>query len=156
LLGILLLLASYTTAYAISGSILSLTATDGPSQGDTIDIASSVRADDSINSSNLYYQIIAPDGVTIVATHTTSVPTLSAGNTFSDGWSTSNSGWPSTGTYTVELCWSPGNSQNCSIASASTTFYSVPTLGWGLSLLGLGLVSVWIWKQRHRFEVSTA
>jgi hypothetical protein len=151
-----LLLVSFGAAYAASGTILSLTATDGPNQGDTISVSASVRADGSIQNSNLYYEIIAPDGVTVVATHTTSLGTLNAGDTRNDGWSTSNSGWPSTGTYTVNLCWSTGNSQNCNIASASTTFYSVPTLGWGLSLLGLGLLSVWIWRQRDRFAVVDA
>ncbi len=139
-----------------SGTITSLTASDAPDAGDSVRVRSNVRADGKINSSNLYYVIYAPDGVTVVATHTTNLPNLKAGDTFSDSWSTSNLSFPSIGTYTVSLCWSPGGSHNCSIDSATTTFYSVPSLGPFLSLVALALVVFWIWRRRHDFALETA
>jgi hypothetical protein len=128
------------------GTILSLTASDAPGHGDTVNIASQVRADTKIQNSNLYYEITI--GATLVTTHETKPPSMQIGDTFSDSWSTSNSGFPSIGTYTVTLCWSTGNAHNCDITSGSTTFYSVPTLGWPLSLIGVAILGGWLWKRR--------
>lgn len=137
-------------AFAAEGQILSLTATDGSNPGDTITVESTVQAEGKIQRSNLYYEIIAPDGTT-VATHPTDLGDLRDGETFSDSWSVGNSAFPEMGTYTVTLCWSPGKSHNCDIDLASTTFYSVPTLGWTLGLLALGLLAVFLWRQRGDF-----
>lgn len=137
---------------ANTGTITRLVATDAPDQGDVLSVSSTERAQDRINNSNLYYEIIAPDGVTVVATHSTSMPKMSGGDTYDDSWTTSNTGFPSIGTYTVTLCWSTGQAQNCDIASAQTTFYSVPTLGWGLWLVGLLMLVVFLWSRREEFE----
>ncbi len=158
ILALVLLLGVMSPAWARPmfdplGVILSLGATDGPNPGDTISISSKVEATDKIEQSNFLYQIYAPDGVTIVETHKTELPRFDAGQTFSDSWSTSNSSFPSTGTYTVKLCWSTGNATNCNIGQAQTTFYSVPTLGWFLSAFGLGLVALWLWRQRPALTV---
>jgi hypothetical protein len=153
---ILMLFAVPALAQTSKGVITGLTASDASSQGSSVNVHSSERADVKISNSNLYYQIFAPDGVTVVATHTTNMPNMRAGDTYSDSWSTSNASFPSIGTYTVRLCWSTGNSQNCDIDSASTTFYSVPSLGWFFSLVALALVGVWVWQRRHEFALEAA
>lgn len=137
---------------ASTGTITRLVAKDAPDQGDKVVVYSTVRADDRINNSNLYYEIVAPDGFTIVATHTTLMPRMNRGDTFDDSWSTSNRSFPSIGTYTVTLCWSTGKAQNCDIARARTTFYSVPSLGWGLSMVGILLLAVFLWSRRADFN----
>jgi hypothetical protein len=79
---------------------------------------------------------------------------MSAGQIVNDAWSTSNT--PETGTYTVTLCWSTGASTNCNIASASTSFYSVPTLGRVLGLTGGALIAIWIWGNRRALALAEA
>ncbi len=140
----------------VVGSITSLTVVGGANPGDTILISSTVLAKDKVEQSNLFYQVYAPDGVTIVATHQTDLVSLELGESFSHSWTTVNSSFPSAGNYTVHLCWSTGNASNCNIAQATTTFYSVPTLGWWLTILGLGLVGMWLWRQRESFPVRYA
>jgi hypothetical protein len=151
-----MLLAIPALAQTSKGVITGLTASDASSQGSSVNVHSSERADVKISNSNLYYQIFAPDGVTVVATHTTNMPNMKAGDTYSDSWSTSNAAFPSIGTYTVRLCWSTGNSQNCDIDSASTTFYSVPSLGWFFSLAAVALLVIWLWRRRHEFALEAA
>lgn len=132
------------------GNINSLSATDAPGLGDTVQITSLVQATSKIQNSNLYYTITI--GSTLVATHTTTPPKFEIGDTFSDSWSISNSSFPSIGTYSVTLCWSTGNSQNCDIDSATTTFYSVPTLGWGYVTLGGAIFGYWLWTRKADFQ----
>jgi hypothetical protein len=135
-----------------SGTVLSLVVSGGSQHGDTITISSQVRADSRIQRSNLSYQVFAPDGVTIVASHSTSAPRrMSAGDTFNHSWTTNNSGFPSQGTYNVRLCWSTGNAKNCDIATATTNFYSVPTLGWTLSLAAAAILAYWLYSRRLEF-----
>jgi hypothetical protein len=158
--GILLLmitLAPDVPAFAVgrmanSGTVLRLAATDAPEHGDFVTVSSRVRADSRVNNSNLYYEIVAPDGSTVVATHSTSMPRMRAGDTYDDVWSTSNDTFPDIGTYSVTLCWSPGNSHNCTIAGARTTFYSVPALGWGLTMVGVILLVAFLWGRRDQFD----
>ena len=135
-----------------NGTITALSATDAPNPGQTITISASFLASFKINNSNVYYEIIAPDGVTVVATHSTSAPSLQAGDAFNDSWTTTNTSFPSAGTYTLTACWSDGNSTNCQIDSKMTGFYSVPTLGGWLTLLGLVLLSVFLWRRRADFR----
>lgn len=141
----------------MGGTVLSLSASGGGGYGDTITISVTVRADDRANNSNLYFEIRAPDG-SVVDTHSTDVPRLEAGETFSHSWTSNNSSYPLMGDYTVSVCWSPGNSRNCQIAQATTGFYSVWTLGPLLTGVGLLLLGRWIWSRRHdlRAEEGTA
>jgi hypothetical protein len=130
------------------GVILSLTGIGAARPGDSIVVNARVQALRRINRSNLYYVVSAPSGA-MVAQHTTSLGLLRRGDTYSDSWSTANT--PETGTYTVTLCWSTGTAHSCNIASASSSFYSVPTLGWALSAAALGLLGLFLWRRRGDF-----
>ena len=134
------------------GAITALSATDAPDFGQTITVTASFRADAKINTSNVYYEIIAPDGVTVVATHYTDPPRLDAGETFNDSWTTTNTSFPSSGTYTLRACWSKGGSSNCNIAEATTAFFSVPTMGIWLTLAGAALLGWFLWRRRDDFH----
>ncbi len=137
------------------GRIVRLTASDAPDPDTTITVSSQVQANVDITRSNLFYIIISPNR-RIVATHRTSVGALAAGATFSDSWTVSNSSFPVEGTYSLFLCWSTGAARRCNIAVARTTFFSVPTLGWTLSLVGAGLIAMWIWRRRADFRIERA
>jgi hypothetical protein len=141
---------------AIDGTITSLSATDAPDFNQTITINAAFLANANINNSNVYYEIIAPDGVTVVATHTTSMPSMNGGDAFSDSWTTTNSSFPSSGTYTLRACWSEGNSTHCQIDSASTSFFSVPTTGMWLALVGAVLLGLFLWRRRSDFRIGSA
>jgi hypothetical protein len=138
---------------ANDGVILSLSAIGASKPGDPIQISSSVQANSRINNSNLFYTVTAPSGA-VVAQRTVDPGRMDPGQVFNDSWSTSNT--PETGTYTVALCWSTGNSTNCDIASASTQFYSVPSLGWPLTMLGVGLIALWVWRNRRALARAEA
>jgi hypothetical protein len=138
--------ASASPLKANTGSIQSLTAQGAAQPGDPIDIASTVQATDRINNSNLYYELSDPSGA-VIDTRQIDPGRMSAGQTVSDAWQHTNP--PSTGTYTVTLCWSTGNSHNCDIDFKSTQFSSVPTLGWPLSAAAFGMLGIWIWRRRE-------
>jgi hypothetical protein len=150
---IALILAVCPARAAGEGTILSLSAIGASEPGDPIYISSSVQALSAIQNSNLYYTITAPSGA-LVAQRTFDPGRMSAGQIVNDAWSTSNT--PETGTYTVTLCWSTGASTNCNIASASTSLYSVPTLGWALGLTGGALIAIWIWGNRRALALAGA
>jgi hypothetical protein len=134
-------------AYAAQdGTITRLDASGGSTPGDKIVVQSRVEANTRISNSNLYYTIADPDGNT-VATHSSDPGKMNQGDAFSESWSTDNSGFSVSGIYTLRLCWSTGNSQSCNIDQKSTTFYSVPALGWGLALM-LAIAAVyWLWRR---------
>lgn len=143
----LLILPGLVSADAVN----SLTASGGGNFNETITIQASVSASSRIQNSNLYFEIRAPDG-TVVDTHSISPPPMESGETFSHSWQSSNSAYPTIGNYSVSLCWSPGNSQNCQIASATTSFYSVPTFGTLLTIIALMLVAAWFWYMGGRLQ----
>lgn len=151
-----LLAVSGIALAANEGTITSLTASDAPDFDQTITINATFLADGKINNSNVYYEIIAPDGTTVVASHSTSMPSMDSGDTFSDSWTTTNSSFLSSGTYTLRACWSNGNSTNCQIASVSTSFFSVPTVGVWLALAGAALLGLFLWKRRRDFNADRA
>jgi hypothetical protein len=139
---------------AAGGSILYLLAWGGYAPDTPVTVQTTVQvANKRINNSNLYYTITGPDpSATLRATHTTPISGLNAYQAYTDEWSTTNTGWPA-GTYVITLCWSTGNAQNCDIAGpVTTTFESVPTLGWGLGILGFAILIYWFWRRRAEFE----
>ena len=136
-----------------TGTILSLTASGGSNPGETITISTTVRADGKIQTSNLYFEIVAPNGA-VVDTHLFSaMPTMNTNDTFSYSWTSNNSSYPVQGAYTVRLCWSPGGSQNCLIDSATSTFYSADTLGVML-FVALAIFGGWLWRSRRTVFAS--
>jgi hypothetical protein len=135
---------------AAGGSINTLDASDASQPDVTITVSSTGTAASKINNSNLYYVITSPGNV-VVSSHSTSLGSMGNGDTFNDSWTTSNSGWPR-GTYTLTLCWSTGGSHSCNIDSATTTFYSVPALGWELSLAAIAFLIYILWRRRKDFE----
>jgi len=153
----LLLGAPFGAAWAAaSGTILSLVGTGAATPGDPIQISSTVRADSSIQSSNLLYRLYSPSGA-LLDTRKISLPSMAPGQTFDYAWSYSNP--PATGNYTVTLCWGTGNAETCDadhIAAASTGFYSVPTLGWTLSVISLALLAVFLHRRRREFARQVA
>jgi hypothetical protein len=135
---------------AAGGSILYLIAWGGYAPDTAVYVQSTVQATQKISKTNLYYTVSL--GGTVYATHTTTLAKMDAWQTVTDEWSTMNSGWPA-GNFTITVCWSTGNAQNCDIAGpVTTTYYIVPTLGWGLSLVGLAFLVYIVWRRRGEFE----
>jgi hypothetical protein len=135
---------------AAGGRIITLNAWGGWAPDTTVTVQSTVTADSKIGPSNLYYTISL--GSTLYATHTTSLTKMNANETRNDQWDTVNSGWPE-GDYTITVCWSTGNSQNCDISGPlSTTVHFVPTLGWGLTIAAVGILLFGVWRRRKEFE----
>lgn len=152
----LLVVANPTAAaptLANTGVITMLAGTGAANPGDSIAISSQVRADSRVVVSNLFYELFEPGGAR-VDTHQTNPSRLQPGETFRDTWSSSNT--PTRGTYTVTLCWSTGQAHNCDIASATTSFYSVPTLGPVLTAVAVLLLACLLWINRHDFETRAA
>ncbi len=135
---------------AAGGRIITLNAWGGWAADTPVNIQSTITADSKISNSNLYYTFSL--GSTIYASHTTPVTAMAKNETRNDAWETVNSGWPE-GDYTITVCWSTGNSQKCDIdGPRTTTVHFVPTLGWGLSLVGLAFLVYIVWRRRGEFE----
>jgi hypothetical protein len=135
---------------AAGGRIITLNAWGGYALNTPVYVQSTITADSKISNSNLYYTISL--GSTIYANHTTNLTPMNSNETRNDQWQTVNSGWPA-GDYTVTICWSTGNSHNCNIAGPkSVTVHFVPTLGWELTLVLLGLLLYIVWRRRKEFE----
>jgi len=135
---------------AAGGSILTLNAWGGWAPSTPVTVQSTVYASSKIGPSNLYYTISL--GSTLYATHTTSLTKMSMYETRNDEWSTVNTDWPE-GDYTITICWSTGNSQNCDVdGPKSTTVHFVPTLGWTLTVTAVGILLYGLWRRRREFE----
>jgi hypothetical protein len=138
---------SGVAAQGRQGEIVSLVANDAPNLGDAICVTAVLHAISKVQESNLSLQIIAPDGSTVVVTETTAVPDrLPAGSDWTYKWCLFNTAFPSSGTYSVHACWSTGRARNCNIAGATTTFYSVPTLGAVFLPLLIATVALVLWR----------
>ncbi len=145
-------LIALLTIAANTGTVLSLTVSGGANFNETITISTTVRSEDGVNNSNFYFEIRDANG-TVAATHSFGgVPSLDAGATFSYSWTSNNGAYPTMGNYTVSLCWSTGDSRNCNIASASSSFYAANTLGGFLTLVLFGFIGGWLWNRRELFK----
>lgn len=144
-----IILISLITPPAVSAnSIQSLSASGGGEQNSTITIHTTIQGSQA-NNTNLHFVITAPDGIVVASHQFNDVPHLSDGETFSYSWQTNNTNFPAQGNHTVSVCWSPGNSTNCTHGSASTTFYSANTLGILLVPLGF-LLARWVRRSQRR------
>jgi hypothetical protein len=133
------------------GDITSLTGTGAQPPSNCIEIDSTVHAHERIVRSNLFYALILPGSSAWWRTTRYQVPSLNAGEDWSPPtWSVCNP--PQQGTYTILACWSTGNNNtNCNIDAAYTSFYSVPTLGFSLTLTAAGMLAAFLWRNRKRF-----
>jgi hypothetical protein len=134
---------------AIKGDIHSFTAIGATNPGDPINISSLVHAHQKIQNSNLYYEVYSPS-MTLVDTREIDPGNMAIDDTFSDSWSTYNT--PEIGNYTITLCWSTGGSHNCDIDYAEIIIFSVPTIGFGLTIVALGLLGLFLWQNRRQFS----
>jgi hypothetical protein len=140
---------------ANTGTVLALSASGGGNFNETITINTTIQSIDQVNNSNLYFEIRASDG-TVVGTHSfEGVPSMNAGDTFSYTWTSHNGSYPLQGDYSLTLCWSPGNSRNCTIASATSSFYAANTLGPFLIFTLIAFIVWRMWKQQRVSELST-
>lgn len=131
------------------GKIQQLLVQGAATPGDPIVIDSLSEAFERIPASNLYYEVYSPSG-TLIDTRQISLSRMQIGDTYADHWQSNNP--PETGNYTVTLCWSTGQATNCDIDYVETIEYSVPTMGFGLSILAMGLFGVLLWRNRHHFQ----
>ena len=138
---------------SVTGQITSLAATGASDPGDPIQISSSSEAKSSLEKTNLYYEVYDEAG-TLVATRQVNADRLEAGDVINDSWSTSNT--PTTGTYKVTLCWSTGQAHNCDIDYVETSFYSVPSLGWPLTVVAIGMLAMFILRRNSDFAEALA
>jgi hypothetical protein len=142
--------AAFPGRVLAAGSIFTLNAWGGWAPNTPVTVQSTIYTDSKIGPSNLYYMIAL--GGTVYATHTTSQSPMSAYETRNDQWETVNTDWPE-GDYTISICWSTGNAQNCNIAGPrTTTVHFVPTLGWGLTVVMVGVLLFGFWRRRKAFE----
>jgi hypothetical protein len=146
------------------GTIRSLVV--APQRGDQLGVSftitSVVVANSDINNSNIKYILTDPNGadVALPAGCSKQLSGVVGGTPVAGpvcGFS--NSAFTVSGTYTVTICWSKGGSSNCQIIGpedGSTSFFSVPTLGWPLGLMALGLLAVFLWRRREDFAEVAA
>lgn len=151
------------------GAITSLYASDGPEWEDTITVTASVAnlSSDEITGSQLVYLLwwdadgndLFDPGDTYIdsqgrpqpfaleaLTHTTELPDLPAGATWSEPtpWSVSNRDFPEQGLYNCTASWL--DSRGHVIDERTAEFYSIPTLGWPLYLLTVGTTAYLLWR----------
>jgi hypothetical protein len=131
------------------GEIIQLYVQRSSIHGDPIVIDSIGEAFAKISQSNFYYEVYSPSMV-LVDTRKVALPPMDIGNTSADHWKSYNTS--EIGDYTITLCWSTGNAENCDIDYAETTEYSVPTMGIGLSILAMGILGMLLWRNRDYFR----
>jgi uncharacterized repeat protein (TIGR01451 family) len=156
-----------------SARITALSASDAPTLASDVAVTSSVRNDLAIpiadstityviwwdsdsngtfNAGDIYIDSSgAPhtwDGVTPVSTHVTSDVDVPASGTWTEPtpWTVNNQLFPNQGTYNVTATWRESN--GALIDVATTQFYSIPALGWPLTMLVAALGGGWLWRRR--------
>lgn len=147
IIGLLLL---YTTSRAAGdGTITALTASSGnPS---TISATVYASGGKNINNSNVVFQVLDKNSV-LVGTYGPVNVSLAAGGMQVIPWSWTVNG---NGPFSVNACWSPGGSGNCSIDNKTTAFSAVPSLGVLLEIVAALLIGIWFWRVRSQSWVAT-
>ena len=131
------------------GEIQELLVQGAENPGEPLVIDSLSEAYERIPNSNFYYEVYSPSMV-LLDTRQVNPGRMAIGDTLDDHWQSYNT--PDTGNYTVTLCWSTGQAQNCDIDYVETIEYSVPTMGAGLSVLAVGLFGALLWRNRQHFQ----
>lgn len=166
-----------TSAFSVKwkAAITALSATDAPSVGGTVSVTASVenRIGRDITGSTMTYVIWwdengdgvfgagdvwidsagAPhawDGVSAVSTHVTPSIDVTGNATWSESspWTVANTLFPNQGTYRVTATWTEGD--GTVIDTKTSEFYSIPALGWPLSVLAALSGAAWLWRRRER------
>lgn len=88
------------------------------------------------------------DGTSAIATHVTSGITVAGGGTWTESspWTLANTDFPNQGTYRVTATWK--TSGGALIDEKTTSFYSIPTLGWPLFGLTIAGAAYLLWRRR--------
>ena len=128
----------FTPAFAaeFSGEITSLSPDKAsyPNPGETITITCQGIFTDAkghgktLSGSQVVYQITDGSG-TIISSHTSTLGNLEEGDSFTNTWVTSNTNFPSEGSYTITARWYDSTNHNPGhlLDTASTTFTSIPS-----------------------------
>lgn len=101
-----------------------------PISGETVTVTSSVNSVRGIVNSHIYYSIIDDGTGQVYTTHYTTVTGIPEGGSYTDSWTISNTGFPTSGRYTLRAEWRQGDGNYGSgdlIDSKTITFYSVPS-----------------------------
>jgi hypothetical protein len=156
--------------------ITELAATDAPSIGDTVTVTSEVEnlIGRDINDSYIEYVIwwdsdgsgtfdagdiyiddtgmpVTWDGTsTVTVTHTTTNVDVPGKSTENDSWDIANTHFPNQGTYQVTATWYDSTG-TIVIDEETTSFYSIPALGWPLFGLTTAGLAWFLWRRREHF-----
>lgn len=157
------LLDSYPFTVTYEAEITALSATDAPRAGDEVAVTSSVvnhnsvsianstmtyviwwdsNGDGTFSAGDTYIDGIGMphvwDGAAAVSTHVTAGITVAPGGTWSEStpWTVRNTDFPSQGAYRVTATWTTAS--GLVIDTATTQFFSIPTLGWLLFAVLIG------------------
>ena len=170
------LLAAKPLFVNYKAEITELAATDAPSIGDTITVTAEVEnlIGKDIDDSYIEYVIwwdsdgsgtfdagdiyiddtghpVTWDGTsTVTVTHTTTNVDVPGKTTENDSWDITNRYFPNEGTYNVTATWYDSTGAII-IDEETTTFYSIPALGWPLFGLTAGGFAWFLWRRRDRF-----
>jgi len=149
-------------AGAYTGTITSLypDKADYPNPGETITITctgtytSGPGHGKPLRGSQIVYEITDGSG-TVIETHTSTLSDLDVGDGFTDTWITSNTNFPSEGTYTITATWYDGSVHNYGhmIDSDSTTFTSIPSPWIIVAIAGI-MMAIAGFAHRRRWWLS--
>ncbi len=91
------------------------------------------------------------DGTSTVSTHETTGVNVPTGGTWSDpGWTISNSNFPYQGTYKITATWK--TQSGLLIDEKTTSFFSIPTLGYPLLFALIGMGSYLLYRKREEVD----
>lgn len=71
-----------------------------------------------------------------------------AGGALTDTWSLGNAAFPNRGTYRLTAVWTA--SGGAVLDTRTSSFFSIPSLGWPLTLASLAGAGAWLWRRRRQ------
>lgn len=137
-----------------SGNITSLQTDKAsyPTSGETITVASTFYSLSGVTNSHIDYSLIDDSTGQVYTTHYTSVTGISGNSTYTDSWSISNTGFPTSGQYTLKVEWRQGTGEYGSgeiIDSKTTTFYSVPSAWFIVGIVAFLIAVAYVTRMRR-------